>query len=259
MMTLNTIKKMNDYHPMVLFPRFIPSLAALFFLASISSAALAEMPPHGRPGNLKTLPGFSIGAAGGAGNNAINQFLYIEAKFSHRFMVILESNNGTSEQSDIAFNGDLDTESSGVTGGLYYQLPLIRNTHLTLAVRSHNNDTSEDEIILSGASRVVLAEESDAIEVALLAEHASWAKGNWQPYVGLGFRQTDRLTDINTTGGREIMSNELTENTGEFTAGLHYQRNKFSWFLEGNASSADDLPWQLHLGLRYGFFHRLDN
>ncbi len=256
MMTLNFMKQVKEYPVLVLFPRMILSLGAVVFFASFHSAASAEMPPHGRPGNIRTLPGVSLGIAGGANTNTTQQYIYLEGKFSHRFMVFYESNSGNGAISDFAVNGDLDTESSGVTGGLYYQLPKYKNTFLTLAVRSQRNDTSDDAIFLSGASRVMLAEESNAIEIALLAERETWARGNWQPYVGVGYRQTDTQTDIDTTAGRQIMSSEVTENTGEFTAGIHYQRKRLSWFLEGNASSANDSPWQLNTGLRFGFFHR---
>lgn len=245
---------------MVLFPKLVKSLGAValstVFLISFSGTAWADMPPHGRPGNLKPLPGVSIGVAAGVGDEATQQHVFFEGKFSHKLLVFAEVDRATSQIDDLAVNGDLDVEFSGATYGLYYQLPKIRAFHLTLAIRQQSGDGEDDSVIVSGASRVNFLEERRATEIAVLLEQENWARGSWQPYVGIGFRVTDTDIGISTSGGRDITSNELTENTAQFTAGLHYQRNRISWFLEANAGSGDDFPWRLQSGLRFGFFHR---
>lgn len=244
---------------MVKFPKYVVSLGAILVFSIFSGTAWADLSPHGRPGNLRTLPGVSLGISGGVGDATTQQSLFFEGKFSHRFMVIAEVAQANSEVDDVAINGDLDVEFTGSTFGFYYQLSAIRNTHLTVAFRHQEGESIDDAVILSGASRVNLEGDSSASEIALLVEHKTWARGNWQPYAGIGFRVTETTTDINTTGGRDITTTELTENTGELTAGLHYQRNLLSWFLEASASSSDDDPLQVHLGLRYGFFHRKES
>jgi len=226
---------------MVIFPKRIVSLGAILIFTILSETAVADLSPHGRPGNLRTLPGISIGVSGGVGDSTTQQSVYVEVKTQHRFMMFAELSQASSEADDVAVNGDLDLEFSGATVGAYYQLPDYRNTHLTVAIRVQDGENSNDAVILSGASRVDLVEESLATEIALLMEHKSWARGYWQPYAGIGFRVTETDTNVDTTGGRDIISDRL------------------SWFLEGSASSADDDPLRISLGLRYGFFHRRES
>ncbi len=255
-MTLKFISAPLNGLQSVLFPALAKSVGAVLLFSGLPSFVHADMPAHGRPGNLKPLPGVAIGAGASAGNSNTQQYAYLEGKFNHKLMVVADFKTGQSEESDVAINGSLDVEADGTGFGIYYQLPESRNMYLTAAIRQLTNNVTDSEIILSGSSQVGYLEKRVPTEITLLAEHSSWARGGWQPYVGLGYRQTKITTDISTTGGRQISQSKSVQNSGQFTGGLHYQYKKLSWFLEATASTAKDSPFQIHTGLRLGFFHR---
>jgi len=223
------------------------------FFSGISVAALADMPPHGRPANLITQPIFSVSLGGSLGNNSTQGHLALETLFTRRTQLVINATLDAAEVSNSALTNDVDTDGDGFGVGFYYQLPTTGGAFFTLAARYREDDADDDETITAGPGFAELFQERSTFDISVLGEQEDWATGGWQPYSAFGLRFTDTTVDITTSGGALISDSDSTEFSAQFTAGLHYQKQRFSWFVEGTGSTEDDNPWQLHTGVRFGF------
>jgi len=244
----------------VLFPLLRTTIVGTGLLVAFLPIANADMPPHGRPAELRLLPGIGVTAASSADEQSFTGQFKLEGKINHKTIVALDLSSQSADDPDIAINGDVAISAKGNGFSAYRQLDTYNNIHWTIGLRFHETEGENDAAIVSGGSRIEYSRDRFATEVAILAEHQNWANGKGlQPYVGFAVRQTERVTETKTSGGRPISLFEEKENTAHVTGGVHWQKRRWSLFGEASASNQKNAAWRLHLGLRYGLFMRPDN
>jgi len=257
-MTLRKHQYIHLAQQSVVFP-FIKLLGAsiVALLGFIPAPLFADSTPIGRPANLRPLPALAIAAAASVSDNKMQGAAQIDAKFRHGTMVVLSALESNFDKDDVAVNDSVEMIENGTTIAIFHQLEPYANTHWTLGIRAHTSEMEADEPISSGGSRVAFTSERLSIEVNLLAEHVNWANSNGlQPYMALGIRQTTDRTMLETFAGRALDNSLDKFYSAHATAGLHWQGKRLSLFGELSAGSDDSDPWQAHLGVRFGFFHR---
>jgi len=159
-----------------------------------------------------------------------------------------------SELSGVAINGDLETDGGGFGVGFYYQLAPIGDAFVTLAARYQERVIEDDEAIVSGASLLQFEQERTSFELSILGENKNWSQGAWRPYTAFGIRSTEAVENIDTSGGAPISDSDSTDVFAQFSAGIQYQWNRLSWFLEGTASTDSDDTLKLHTGVRLSLY-----
>lgn len=200
--------------------KFSQLLGSALFITVFSGTAFAEMPPHGRPANLITLPRFSVSLGGSFGENSAQSHLALDVMFTRRAQLVINRTLDIVEVDDASLTGELDTDGDGSGIAFYYQLPTSEDVHITLAARYREDDLEDDQTILSGADTVDFLQERRFFDITVLGELANWARGGWQPYTGVGIRQIEIDTNISTSVGAPISDSGSTDFSTQFTLSL---------------------------------------
>jgi len=257
-MTLNTTLRAAANACLALFPTQPAVIVVVVSITALpSGAAQADMPPHGRPANMAELREFALGASVAGGEQSKQGSVTLEYKFRHRTQFLAHAMGSEYATGEIAINGDVEVSADGAGIGVYHQLKPYLNTHFTLALRNQNADIEDEDLIESGGSRANYTERHTEVEASVLIEHASWQRNNGlQPYVALGVRTTKVETSLQTLNGRQLSTTADRMNSSHAAAGLHWQRNRWSFFTELSLSSLDHERVQAHVGIRFGSLPR---